>query len=120
MTRKLPIPRDIRAISTRGTQRKNKKKWGGRGRRGSRCNLLFKLKLANVKTVRIHTDSLRRSRFPNNDGANEENIRNKLSPRHVDPRTYGELDNTFSRSPIAATSAYVNTRLNSYHSADRK
>lgn len=35
-------------------------------------------------------------------------------------QTYGVLDNTFSRSSIVATSAYVNTRLNSYHSADRK
>ena len=61
--------------------------------------------------------------FPDNDKRKKEKnfeISYWICPTVDAPQTYGVLDNTFSRSSIAPTSAYVNTRLNSYHSADRK
>jgi len=90
-------------------------------------NLLLKLK-SRVLWYSIHTNLSYRSLFEIS--SNLPIMINEKREKHskvagvvstVDAsRTYRVLDNMFSRSSIAATSAYVNTRLNSYHSADRK
>jgi len=96
--------------------------------RDSLENLLLKLKsrvLYNIPYIQIRrTVSLFEisSNLPitiNEKGEKQSKVVGVVSTVDAS-RTYRVLDNTFSRSSIAATSAYVNTRLNSYHSADRK